>query len=176
VYPSEAQFFAAMARKQHSPQAPDMKVVVPIHNAVNERTWAEILRWEAGRGSDTCGGPRLISFKGRPADISPRARVKTWMGLVVLSSHSCHEAHQAARYTAPFDRHDWVVDRCGTRVRYVIDYYSGRSALAGVPSFYIDARPALDNWEGAKMRMSMFWGKWFGGPVEAPAPAKRASA
>jgi hypothetical protein len=84
VYPSEAQFFAAMARKQHNPQAPDMKVVVPIHNAVNERTWAEILRWEAGRGSDACGGPRLVSFKGRPGDISPRARVKTWMGSVLL--------------------------------------------------------------------------------------------
>jgi cytochrome c heme-lyase len=84
VYPSEAQFFAAMARKQHNPQAPDMKVVIPIHNAVNERTWAEIMRWESGRGSETCGGPRLISFKGRPADISPRARVKTWMGCVLL--------------------------------------------------------------------------------------------
>jgi cytochrome c heme-lyase len=73
VYPSEAQFFAAMARKQHEPQATDMRVVVPIHNAVNERTWAEVLRWEAGR-ADACGGPRLVSFKGRPGDLSPRAR------------------------------------------------------------------------------------------------------
>lgn len=23
----------------------------------------------------------------------------------------------------PFDRHDWVVDRCGKEVRYVIDFY-----------------------------------------------------
>ena len=23
----------------------------------------------------------------------------------------------------PFDRHDWVVDRCGDEVRYVIDFY-----------------------------------------------------
>jgi hypothetical protein len=23
----------------------------------------------------------------------------------------------------PFDRHDWVVDRCGQEVRYVIDFY-----------------------------------------------------
>jgi cytochrome c heme-lyase len=57
-----------------------MKTVVPIHNAVNERTWAEILRWEAGQGSETCGGPRLISFKGRPQDLTPRARVKGWLG------------------------------------------------------------------------------------------------
>ena len=24
----------------------------------------------------------------------------------------------------PFDRHDWVVDRCGKEVKYTIDYYS----------------------------------------------------
>src|SRR5579863_7065794 len=40
VYPSEAQFYAAMVRKNHDPRAPDMKVVVPIHNAVNERAWS----------------------------------------------------------------------------------------------------------------------------------------
>jgi cytochrome c heme-lyase len=56
VYPSESQFFAAMARKNHDPQTKDMKVIVPIHNAVNERTWYEILKWEEGRGSEACGG------------------------------------------------------------------------------------------------------------------------
>lgn len=30
---------------------------------------------------------------------------------------------QAAGGLAPFDRHDWVVDRCGKEVRYVIDFY-----------------------------------------------------
>ena len=29
------------------------------------------------------------------------------------------------RYELPFDRHDWIVDRCGKHVRYVIDYYDG---------------------------------------------------
>lgn len=29
------------------------------------------------------------------------------------------------RYELPFDRHDWIVDRCGREVRYVIDYYDG---------------------------------------------------
>jgi hypothetical protein len=29
-------------------------------------------------------------------------------------------------YQAPFDRHDWIVDRCGTKVRYIIDFYTGR--------------------------------------------------
>ncbi len=30
---------------------------------------------------------------------------------------------QALGGPAPFDRHDWVVDRCGREVRYVIDFY-----------------------------------------------------
>jgi cytochrome c heme-lyase len=80
VYPSEAQFFAAMARKQHNPQAVDMQVVVPIHNAVNERAWTEILKWEEGRGAEKCGGVKLVSFKGRPGDMTPRARWKTLLG------------------------------------------------------------------------------------------------
>ena len=29
------------------------------------------------------------------------------------------------RYELPFDRHDWIVDRCGKDVRYIIDYYDG---------------------------------------------------
>jgi hypothetical protein len=34
----------------------------------------------------------------------------------------------------PFDRHDWVVDRCGKEVRYIIDYYETDGAYS------IDAR------------------------------------
>ncbi|KAI0309071.1 cytochrome C1 heme lyase [Amylostereum chailletii] len=145
VYPSEAQFFSAMARKNHNPHASDMRVVVPIHNAVNERAWDDILRWESGRGGDACGGVRLVSFKGRPRDMTPKARFLSLLG-----------------YTPPFDRHDWVVDRCGTRVRYVIDFYTGRSPLPGSTSlsFYLDARPALDNWEGVKMRTSRLFDEW----------------
>jgi cytochrome c heme-lyase len=80
VYPSEAQFFAAMARKNHHPQAADMKTIVPMHNAVNERAWAEVMRWEAGKGGDACGGIKLVNFKGKPGEISPRARWKTFIG------------------------------------------------------------------------------------------------
>ena len=80
VYPSEAQFFAAMARKNHNPQASDMKTIVPIHNAVNERAWSEVLKWEAGKGGERCGGVKLITFKGRPNDMSPKARLMTFLG------------------------------------------------------------------------------------------------
>lgn len=47
VYPSEKMFFDAMRRKGHEAREGDMKTVVPIHNAVNERAWAQILTWES---------------------------------------------------------------------------------------------------------------------------------
>ncbi|KAG9007120.1 Cytochrome c1 heme lyase [Tulasnella sp. 427] len=150
VYPSQAQFYDAMARKNHNPRAGDMQVVVPIHNAVNERTWQEVLKWEASRGGEKCGGIKLVSFKGNAHKLTPKAWVKTLLG-----------------YHAPFDRHDWVVDRCGVRMRYVIDFYTGRadpnsSSPTGNTSFYLDVRPALDNVEGFKMRFDRLWDQWFG--------------
>ena len=86
VYPSEAQFFSAMARKNHNPQPADMKSIVPIHNAVNERAWAEILKWEACRGGEVCGGVKLVNFKGKPAQKSPKARINMLLGCVALST------------------------------------------------------------------------------------------
>ena len=47
VYPSEKMFFDAMRRKGHDARETDMKTVVPIHNAVNERAWKEVRQWEA---------------------------------------------------------------------------------------------------------------------------------
>jgi cytochrome c heme-lyase len=52
VYPSEEMFFNAMKRKNHDPEAADMRTIVPIHNAVNEQAWKEIKAWEKGRGSE----------------------------------------------------------------------------------------------------------------------------
>lgn len=46
VYPSEKMFFEAMKRKGYDARVADMKTVVPIHNAVNERAWREIVEWE----------------------------------------------------------------------------------------------------------------------------------
>ena len=98
-YPSPQMFFNAMRRKGYQPSEGDMGTVVAIHNAVNERAWTEVLRWEAmHRGS--CGNPTLLRFEGRPKDISPRAWARSWMG-----------------YALPFDRHDWVVDRSAPPAR-----------------------------------------------------------
>jgi cytochrome c heme-lyase len=96
-YPSPQMFFNAMRRKGHNPNEEDMATVVAIHNAVNERAWMEVMKWEAVHSSK-CGQPSLVRFEGRPQDVSPRARMLGWMG-----------------YSPPFDRHDWVVDRCGAR-------------------------------------------------------------
>jgi hypothetical protein len=41
-----------MKRKAYNPEQADMKTIVPIHNAVNERAWKEIKEWEKGRGSE----------------------------------------------------------------------------------------------------------------------------
>jgi len=138
-----------------------MKVIVPIHNAVNERAWQEVLKWEAGKGGETCGGIKLISFKGNAGKLTPKARMKMLLG-----------------YQAPFDRHDWLVDRCGTRMRYVIDFYTGRPdpnvpSPTGNTSFYLDVRPALDNFEGIKMRATMLFNRWFSGSNRDAEPSGR---
>ncbi|CAH6722363.1 holocytochrome-c1 synthase [[Candida] jaroonii] len=130
IYPSEKQFFEAMKRKNWSPEASDMKTVVPIHNNVNERTWAHILNWERSFDTSSCGGLKLTSFKGNPKKLTPRAWVKSVIGA-----------------EKPFDRHDWLVDRCGTEIEYVIDYYAIENGV------FIDARPKLNSWEGVKLRL-----------------------
>ena len=67
--------------------------------------WQEVLKWEALHAEE-CTNPKLKSFGGKATDYSPRARFRQLMG-----------------YQLPFDRHDWIVDRAGKEVRYVIDYY-----------------------------------------------------
>ncbi|KEY70518.1 hypothetical protein S7711_02683 [Stachybotrys chartarum IBT 7711] len=136
VYPSEKMFFEAMKRKGYDARETDMKTVVPIHNAVNERAWKEIQQWEKPYLEQSkCGGPKLESFANKMDRMTPTARFNTILG-----------------FSAPFDRHDWVIDRCGTRVDYVIDFYSGKPDGKGGPSFYLDVRPKLNTWEGVKMR------------------------
>ncbi|RKF60407.1 putative cytochrome c1 heme lyase [Erysiphe neolycopersici] len=145
IYPSEKMFFDAMRRKGFNSDVRDMKTIVPIHNAVNEQAWKEIKQWEKPWLSEKCNGPKLHSFKGLPSSMTPKARLNTWLG-----------------YTAPFDRHDWVVDRCGKTIEYVIDFYVGRDQSSqkgsGKLNFYLDVRPKLNTFEGWKMRASKLLG------------------
>lgn len=171
VYPSAKQFYNAMKRKNQNPQVADMDVVVPIHNAVNEQAWRHILAWERmwTAESDT----KLISFKGRPRDLTWRAWFNTLAG-----------------YQPPFDRHDWTIERPnGEQVRYIIDFYTGKSqpspsantgpgniadsfgagaqSRAGL-SFYLDVRPAPSTIQGMAMRSRRVYNRYFGEPGSAP--------
>lgn len=66
-----------------------------------------------------------------------------------------------SRYELPFDRHDWIIDRCGKEVRYVIDYYDGGSVHPGSYQFAIlDVRPAMDSWENIWDRMRVAYWRW----------------
>jgi len=59
------------------------------------------------------------------------------------------------RYDLPFDRHDWLVDRCGREVRYIIDYYDGGTVNKDYQFTLLDVRPALDSptafWDRTKV-------------------------
>jgi cytochrome c heme-lyase len=104
----------------------DMNAIVAIHNATNERVWASIVDWEAHQG---CSHPRLVRFRGRPREYSPKARILNLLG-----------------YKLPFDRHDWIVERCGSgEVRYVVDFYSGAVGPMAPAALHLDVRPALDS-------------------------------
>lgn len=63
------------------------------------------------------------------------------------------------------------MDRCGTKIRYVIDFYTGRATDASNVSFYLDVRPALDDWEGVKMRLEGAFSGLFGPDVRESAIA-----
>ncbi|KAG6952687.1 hypothetical protein JG688_00013171 [Phytophthora aleatoria] len=134
-YPSEDMYFKAMKRKGWAPEAQQMKTIVAIHNTVNEQSWREVLKWESFHPSKE--PVKLKKFMGKPTEYSPKAKMMNLLGWSVL----------------PFDRHDWVVDRDGKEVRYVIDFYSG-AATPGKPlSVYLDVRPALDSVEGVADRL-----------------------
>lgn len=111
----------------------DMDDIIKIHNANNEQAWLEVLKWEALHARE-CGDPRLKSFGGKAKDYSPRARIRYWLG-----------------YELPFDRHDWIVDRCGKEVRYVIDYYDGGELDSKYQFAILDVRPAMDRYEYSKI-------------------------
>lgn len=91
----------------------------------------------------SCGGPKLVSFSGQSTALTPKARMNSILG-----------------YQTPFDRHDWVIDRCGTQIDYVIDFYAGKDEGKSGKSlnFYLDVRPKLNTLEGWRMRASKFVG------------------
>ena len=147
-YPSEQMFFNAMLRKgwhwtQDKLQPEDMQHIIQIHNRNNENVWQEILKWEALHYPQ-CRELKLVSFRGRAKDYTPRARIRSWIG-----------------YELPFDRHDWVVARNQKLVRYIIDYYgcepTGNKEL---PKIIVDVRPAIDSISAVWDRVRVAIRRW----------------
>ena len=154
LYPSPQMFWNALVRKEKTDGADekDIDAVIAVHNNMNENTWRQVLSWEHIRSqpssssssqqssASTGNDPKLLRFMGRPDELSPKARLKMLFG-----------------HPAPFDRHDWVVDRGGTERRYVIDYYHDESGVGkdarpagledtkSIQSIKVDVRPALDS-------------------------------
>mmetsp|Transcript_46839 Transcript_46839/g.77776 ORF Transcript_46839/g.77776 Transcript_46839/m.77776 type:complete len:413 (-) Transcript_46839:222-1460(-) len=132
VYPSPKMFWNAMDRKGKHPERynpEDISGVVRIHNFVNEKAWNEILKWEAMHEDSCPKGPSLTSFKGKYDKLSAKGAMNKYV---------------PGMMGAPFDRHDWVINRCGKTVRYVLDYYKDPS-LAEDPKIRLDVRPAPDS-------------------------------
>ena len=95
------------------------------------------MMWESLH-SEECKSPKLKSFGGKAKYFSPRARLRGWLG-----------------YELPFDRHDWIVDRCGKEVRYIIDYYDGDLDPGSHRFAQLDVRPAMDSFEAVADRMKV---------------------
>ncbi|KAK4495868.1 hypothetical protein PRZ48_013136 [Zasmidium cellare] len=97
--------------------------------------------------------PKLLRFQGRPGELTPKARMLSFMSWLYPSQFPDNP---------PFDRHDWFVERQlpsgkTKELRYVIDYYSGPPEPTGEPVFYLDVRPAVDGPTAACERM-LRWG------------------
>eukprot|EP00955_Chlamydomonas_euryale_P068665 360194-Chlamydomonas_euryale.AAC.10 len=65
-----------------------------------------------------CDAPKLKRFRGRPAEYSPKARLLNTLG-----------------FALPFDRHDWIVDRCGKEVSSAHAWPQCRAGGCRVESF-----------------------------------------
>lgn len=155
-YPSPQQMFNAMLRKGKAEDIPEDAVedMVDVHNFLNEGAWKEILQWEQPYIAEFNRQPRLSQFTGRPDDMSPRAQLYLQLAKVFPDSYNTEP---------PFDRHDWYVLRPNAEggwdnVRYVIDYYGGPDDPHGMPTFFLDVRPALDNFTNVKDRF-VHWSK-----------------
>ncbi|THH30724.1 hypothetical protein EUX98_g3459 [Antrodiella citrinella] len=129
-YPSPQQFYNALVRKGWETPEEHVETMVQIHNFLNEQAWLEILKWE--KKVNPAEDPQLARFKGRPGEISPKARFWLFAGWLLPSRFNSEP---------PFDRHDWIVKRgqTGEEVRYVIDYYSAPPEPDGSPVFSLDS-------------------------------------
>ena len=143
VNPSANQLYRALERKQKGIHSDDAASVSMVHNAVTENTWQCIMEYESAY-EQQCSQPTLARFYGMDGIYTIKARI----------------FHHVIGAPLPFDRHDWIVDRCGKEVRYIIDYYSVEDESdGGTVSYNVDARPA-PTLSGMYDRSRMAFNKW----------------
>lgn len=123
-YPSSQQFYNSLIRKNKEVEKDYIDAVVSIHNEVNEIAWKRILKYEHMHRKK-CKQVVLSRFVGRFDDLSMKAKFRTML----------------SKMGRPFDRHDWYIDRCGTEVKYILDYYNDES-MNDDKNIFIDVRPA----------------------------------
>jgi len=110
--------------------------------------WEQIFKWEAMHGGGMeCGGIKLISFARFKSNRTPSAAWAVFMG-----------------HKPPYERQDWITDRCGVINRYIIDFYKRPRDYKDPDSpedvLVIYARPSIRNWDGAKLRMRRGWDRF----------------
>jgi len=98
-YPSPQQFYNALVRKGWETPENEIETMVQIHNFLNEKAWGEVHKWEAqvnkcvlsfftpvlpsltfGSAPDRDENLQLVRFKGRPGELSPKARFWLFVG------------------------------------------------------------------------------------------------
>jgi len=147
LYPSEQMFWNAMIRKgwrwkNEDPDPEQMHSIIKIHNRNNEEAWQEVLKWEAFHANDCPEGPKLVKFGGKAKDFTLRAKLR----------------YKLFGMPLPYDRHDWIVNRCGKHVTYVIDYYDGGDVNEDFGFSLLDVRPKMTNW--SEIRKVTDWAHW----------------
>jgi len=131
-YPSPQMFWNAMTRKgwrwqDDEVEQSDINNIISIHNVNNERAWREILMWERAYHENECKWQdiKLKKFSGKAKEFTWRAKIRN----IIYG------------YPLPFDRHDWIIDRCGKERTYIIDYYSGSMNEETMQFTDLDVRP-----------------------------------
>lgn len=134
INPSANQLLNACKRKNKPMEDKDKNAVALIHGEVIEKTWEAVLAYERLHYHQ-CKCPKLLSFEGLSEKPSLKAKLLNKMG-----------------YALPWDRHDWIVDRCGTQIRYIIDYHHG---FAQSQPYIIDCRPDLKRFSNMMDRFTI---------------------
>ncbi|KIM32512.1 hypothetical protein M408DRAFT_14793 [Serendipita vermifera MAFF 305830] len=134
-----------LAQKGKGYATEHLKEAIPGDRHAMEKAWEQVITWEAMHGGGMkCGGIKLISYAKFKKNRSPSAMWAVFWG-----------------HKPPYERQDWIIDRCGHINRYIIDFYKRprdpRDPTSPEDALVIYSRPSIRNWDGAKLRMKRGW-------------------